>query len=187
MFPKAGETVPEIRFPGFDGAWEEHELVEMFKYEQPTKYIVENDNYESCSKFPVLTANKGFILGYTDETDGLYDKGDVIIFDDFTCDHKFVNFPFKVKSSAIKFLTSKENYDLQFLSKLLNSIDQKPLSHQRHWISVMQPTMVLTPSLEEQQKIGSFFKALDEKIELQKQKVDAIKEYKKGLSQQMFI
>lgn len=187
MFPKDGEAVPEIRFPGFEGEWEEHELSEMFNYEQPTKYIVKNDNYEGCTKYPVLTANKGFILGYTNEIDGVYDKGDVIIFDDFTCDHKFVNFSFKVKSSAIKFLTSKENFDLWFLSELLGVINQQPLSHQRHWLSVMQPLMVFVPVLEEQQKIGSFFKALNEQIDLQKQKIELIKEYKKGLLQQMFI
>ena len=186
MFPKTGETVPEIRFPEFTGDWEEHELSEMFNYEQPSKYIVKNNDYEGCSKYPVLTANKGFILGYTDETEGIYDKGEVIIFDDFTCDHKFVNFPFKVKSSAIKFLTPKVNYNLSFLSELLNVMNQQPLSHQRHWISVMQPSIALTPSLEEQKKIGEYFSNLDNLIAFQQKEIDGYKELKKGLLQQMF-
>lgn len=186
MFPKTGETVPEIRFPEFTGDWEEHELSEMFNYEQPSKYIVKNDDYEGCSKYPVLTANKGFILGYTDETEGIYDKGKVIIFDDFTCDHKFVNFPFKVKSSAIKFLTPKDNYNLSFLSELLSVMNQQPLSHQRHWISVMQPSIALIPSLEEQKKIGEYFSNLDNLITLQQKELDGYKELKKGLLQQMF-
>lgn len=186
MFPKTGETVPEIRFPEFTGDWEEHELSEMYNYEQPSKYIVKNDDYEGCSKYPVLTANKGFILGYTDETEGIYDKGEVIIFDDFTCDHKFVNFPFKVKSSAIKFLTPKDNYNLSFLSELLSVMNQQPLSHQRHWISVMQPSIALIPSLEEQKKIGEYFSNLDNLITLQQKEIDGYKELKKGLLQQMF-
>lgn len=186
MFPKKGKTVPEVRFPEFTGDWEEHELSEMFNYEQPSKYIVKNDDYEGCSKYPVLTANKGFILGYTDETEGIYDKGEVIIFDDFTCDHKFVNFPFKIKSSAIKFLTPKDNYNLSFLSELLNVMNQQPLSHQRHWISVMQPSIALTPSLEEQKKIGEYFSNLDNLIALQQKELDGYKELKKGLLQQMF-
>lgn len=186
MFPKQGELVPEIRFPEFTDDWEEHELFEMFNYEQPSKYIVKNDDYEGCSKYPVLTANKGFILGYTDETEGIYDKGEVIIFDDFTCDHKFVNFPFKVKSSAIKFLTPKNNYNLSFLSELLSVMNQQPLSHQRHWISVMQPSIALIPSLEEQKKIGEYFSNLDNLIALQQKELDGYKELKKGLLQQMF-
>lgn len=186
MFPKKGDKVPEIRFPEFTGDWEEHELSEMFNYEQPSKYIVKNDDYEGCSKYPVLTANKGFILGYTDETEGIYDKGEVIIFDDFTCDHKFVNFPFKVKSSAIKFLTPKDNYNLSFLSELLSVMNQQPLSHQRHWISVMQPSIALIPSLEEQKKIGEYFSNLDDLITLQQKELDGYKELKKGLLQQMF-
>lgn len=177
---------PKLRFPEFTGDWKEHELAEMFNYEQPSKYIVKNDDYEGCSKYPVLTANKGFILGYTDETDGIYDKGNVIIFDDFTCDHKFVNFPFKVKSSAIKLLTSKDNYDLSFLSELLSVMNQQPLSHQRHWISVMQPSTALVPSFSEQQKIASLFSELDNLIQSAEKELEGYRELKQGMLQKMF-
>ena len=79
------------------------EIKDILDYEQPTKYIVDKDEYSSDSTLvPVLTANKAFILGYTNENNGIYNKGECIIFDDFTMDSKFVNFPFKVKSSAIK-------------------------------------------------------------------------------------
>ena len=92
-------------------------------YEQPTKYLVSDTDYSSdASKIPVLTANKSFVLGYTNEKFGIYDKGECIIFDDFTMDLKFVDFPFKVKSSAIKILTPKLNVNLRFVFEYLLSI-----------------------------------------------------------------
>ena len=83
-------------------------IKDILEYEQPTKYFVSNTNYSSNkSLVPVLTANKAFILGYTDENFGIYDKDECIIFDDFTMDIKYVDFRFKVKSSAIKILKAK--------------------------------------------------------------------------------
>ena len=73
---------------------ESFEINQLLDYEQPTAYIVANDEYSTdTSLTPVLTANKGFILGYTDEKFGIYQKGECIIFDDFTMDAKYVSFP----------------------------------------------------------------------------------------------
>ena len=84
----------------------EYTLDELLPYEQPTKYIVESTKYDDSYETPVLTAGKSFILGYTDEKEGIFEKDrlPVIIFDDFTTASQFVNFPFKVKSSAMKIL-----------------------------------------------------------------------------------
>ena len=99
---------------------ESFEINQLLDYEQPTAYIVANDEYSTdTSLTPVLTANKGFILGYTDEKFGIYQKGECIIFDDFTMDAKYVSFPFKVKSSAIKILTAKPNVNLRFMFEYL--------------------------------------------------------------------
>ena len=100
---------------------ESFEINQLLDYEQPTAYIVANDEYSTdTSLTPVLTANKGFILGYTDEKFGIYQKGECIIFDDFTMDAKYVSFPFKVKSSAIKILTAKPNVNLRFMRSSIN-------------------------------------------------------------------
>ena len=65
--------------------------------------------YKEEYNIPVLTAGKTFILGYTNEEKGIYEasKNSVIIFDDFTTDNKWVDFDFKVKSSAMKIISSK--------------------------------------------------------------------------------
>ena len=85
--------------------YKEYELGELLYYEQPTPYIVESTDYNDTYETPVLTAGKSFILGYTDEKEGIYDQLPVIIFDDFTTASQYVNFKFKVKSSAMKILT----------------------------------------------------------------------------------
>lgn len=57
------------------------ELGEVLIYEQPTKYIVRSSNYDDNYKTPVLTAGQSFILGYTDEQNGIYkaSKGNEVI------------------------------------------------------------------------------------------------------------
>ncbi len=74
----------KIRLPGFSGEWEEKRLGDLLTYERPDKYIVHSTKYTTKGSVPVLTANKSFILGYTNERFGIYDKLPVIIFDDFT-------------------------------------------------------------------------------------------------------
>ena len=91
-------------------------LGDVLEYEQPTKYIVQNSDYSDEYEIPVLTAGKSFLLGYTDEKSNVFDNVPVIIFDDFTTSFKYVDFPFKVKSSAMKILKAKESVaDIKFL------------------------------------------------------------------------
>ncbi|MEI0700204.1 hypothetical protein R4K92_14910 [Brachyspira intermedia] len=83
------------------------ELNSVIDYEQPSKYIVQDTKYNNDYDVPVLTAGQSFILGYTNEKDGIYKankKEPVIIFDDFTTSFHWVDFNFKVKSSAMKML-----------------------------------------------------------------------------------
>ena len=182
----------EARFTKSDGTdfedWQEYTLGDLLDYEQPTKYIVDDDNYEGKTTYPVLTANKGFILGYTDETHGVYDKGTVIIFDDFTCDFKYVDFPFKVKSSAMKMLTCKsDRVTTEFMYVLLKSLAYRPLGHQRHWISVMAPTEVSVPETAEQEIIYSCVKTYENKIAAEKAILNDWETLKKGFMQQLLI
>ena len=104
---------------------------DVLDYEQPQPYIVENTEY-TAEGIPVLTANKAFVLGYTSETNGIYDQGDCIIFDDFTLDCKYVDFPFKVKSSAIKILTAKNKELLRYTFEFLKYLDLSTEEHKRH-------------------------------------------------------
>jgi len=186
LFPCEGSNTPELRFAGFTGAWEEKTLGEVLSYIQPTPYIVDSTVYDSAG-IPVLTAGKTFVLGYTDEADGIFTNLPTIIFDDFTTESRYINFPFKVKSSAIKMLTLKDdNNDLYFLYSLMSTIDFTVGAHKRYWISEFQNLIVSIPSLPEQRKIASCLSSLDTLIEVQQERITLLKTHKKGLLQQLF-
>jgi type I restriction enzyme S subunit len=131
---------------------------EHIDYEQPTKYIVESTDYSDSNPTPVLTAGQTFILGHTDETLGIYEASPVnpvIIFDDFTTAFKWVDFPFKVKSSAMKILTlsKKSNLSLRFLFHYMGVIGFSATEHARHWISIYSQIEIPVPPAAVQQEI----------------------------------
>ncbi len=170
---------------GYD--YENMKIKDVLDFEQPTKYIVDSDEYINDDKaIPVLTANKAFILGYCNENN-YYDKGDSIIFDDFTMDMKYTNFNYKVKSSAIKILTAKENHDLKFLYELLLSLNLTSEEHKRHYISTVQEMNVKIPSIEIQKNISSKLNLIDNKIVLEEEFFNSLIKLKKGLMQNMFV
>ena len=118
----------------------------LLEYEQPTKYIVNDTNYKPTYKTPVLTAGKSFILGYTNETDN--------IFDDFTTESKFVDFPFKVKSSAMKILHANQDLVLpKYAFYLMQATEIDHENHQRYWISTYSQEIVALPPIMEQERI----------------------------------
>ena len=181
---KEKRRVPKLRFPGFTEDWEQRKFRELFEYERPDAYIVKSDNYNDVFNMPVLTANKAFILGYTNEENS-YNKPS-IIFDDFTLDRKYVDFPYMLKSSAIKILTSKNQHNLRFLFERLNSTRFEVLGHARHYISVVQNTSTLCPSIEEEFCISNLLTRLDEIITLHQRKLEHLNLKKKALLQKLF-
>ncbi|MCT6876314.1 restriction endonuclease subunit S [Frischella perrara] len=191
MFPADGELKPKLRFEGFYGDWLEKGLIELLKYEQPTKYIVTNVDYNDNYKIPVLTAGQSFILGYTNDSKNIYKANTqqpVIIFDDFTTSSHYVDFPFKIKSSAIKILTLKNCInDFYFIFYLLKNINYLPQNHERHWISKFSKFKVFVPSDIEQKKIGNFFKLLDKKIALEQRKLEKLNNIKQAYLNEMFV
>ena len=172
-------------------SWEQRKLGDVFKYEQPQTYIVENTEYDDKNKIPVLTAGQSFILGYTDEHFGIKEanqRNPVIIFDDFTTSSHYVDFPFKVKSSAIKLLTLSTTKDNVYCAyNVLKNISYLPVSHERHWISTFTKFDILLPkSVDEQELIGEYFKLLDKLITLHQRKLDRLKNIKKSMLDKMF-
>lgn len=165
---------PKIRFNGFTDDCKQRKLGEMLKYEQPTKYIVKSTEYDVNFKTPVLTAGQSFILGYTNEEDGIkYASKDnpVIIFDDFTTGNHYVDFPFKIKSSAMKLLSlNNDNCDFYFVYYILKNIKYEPQSHERHWISKFSDFSVFVPNVKEQRIISTFLREIDQTITLHQQK-----------------
>ena len=170
----------------FSDEWQRIELGLLLDYQQPTPYLVESTAYSDSYETPVLTAGKTFILGYTNESSGIYqDQLPVIIFDDFTTDSKYVDFQFKAKSSAMKILTAKKGVSIKFVFEAMQLLQFTVGGHQRHWISVFSNLVIPLPNLKEQQKIAEVLSLADQEIENLQKKLDCLKQEKKALMQQL--
>ncbi len=155
-------------------------------YEQPQPYIVEDTEYTDEGT-PVLTANKAFVLGYTSESEGIYVKGDCIIFDDFTLDCKYVDFPFKVKSSAIKILTAKNEELLRYTFEYLKYLDLSTDEHKRHYIAETQNQELILPNPQIVRTIARIFSVLSLRLETVVKQRNMFEKQKQYLLRQMFI
>lgn len=169
--------------------WIEITLGDVMKYEQPYKYTVKSTAYDDKSGIPVLTAGKSFILGYTNEIDNIYTNYPVIIFDDFTTDCKFVDFPFKVKSSAMKFLSPKNEKDqnINFFFEIIKSLRVRGTSsdHKRRWISEFSKIKIYTPLFCEQKQIAEILITTDITIEETDKLIAKYQRIKTGLMQDL--
>jgi restriction endonuclease S subunit len=154
--------------------WPMVELGEVLDYEQPTDYIVETENYNDKYKTPVLTAGKSFLLGYTNEENGIFPAENlpVIIFDDFTTATKFVDFPFKVKSSAMKILKAKENVNISYAFYMMQKLNFDASQHKRYWISQYSKIQIPLPPLEVQEQIVAEIEKYQKVIDGAKQVVE---------------
>lgn len=174
------------RLPGFSGEWEVKKIGELLKYERPDKYFVKSDDYQDSAKTPVLTANKSFVLGHTNEDFGIYDDLPAIIFDDFTTDSKFVEFRFKIKSSAIKILKARSaETNLKFVYKKMRLINFPLGEHKRHYISEFQHVEIPTPKSAEQTAIAEVLSDMDAELAALEQRRDKTRDLKQGMMQEL--
>ena len=144
--------------------WAVCRLEDILDYEQPQAYIVNNTDYSDEYETPVLTAGKSFIIGYTNETNGICDRLPVIIFDDFTTDSKLVDFPFKVKSSAMKILRTKGEINIDYIAYYMSITRLIGDTHKRYWISEYSKLLIPIPPYQEQLRIVETIETIFDKI-----------------------
>lgn len=169
----------------------EYELGELLCYEQPTAYIVETTDYNGEYKTPVLTAGKSFILGYTNEETGIFTNLPVIIFDDFTTASQYVNFPFKVKSSAMKILIPNTELVLpKYIYYRMQVIQFDHSTHKRYWIQQYSKIKVTIPPFPEQERIVNrieeLFSQLDDGVETLKKTKAQLAVYRQAVLKEAF-
>ena len=145
--------------------WCECQLENIVKYEQPQAYIVKSTDYDDRYLTPVLTAGKSFIIGYTNETEGIYQNTPCIIFDDFTTDSKLVDFPFKVKLSAMKILRVADSIEIEYVAMFMNITRLIGDTHKRYWISEYPKLCIPIPPKEEQKRITNAVNVMFEKLD----------------------
>ena len=144
--------------------WAVCRLEDILDYEQPQAYIVNSTDYSDEYETPVLTAGKSFIIGYTNETNGICDRLPVIIFDDFTTDSKLVDFPFKVKSSAMKILRTKGEINIDYIAYYMSITRLIGDTHKRYWISEYSKLLIPIPPYQEQLRIVETIETIFDEI-----------------------
>ena len=146
--------------------WELCRLEDILEYEQPQAYIVKSTEYSDKYITPVLTPGKTFVLGYTNESEGIYNALPVIIFDDFTTESKYVDFPFKVESSAMKILRAKGEIDIRYVAFFMSITRLAGDTHKRYWISEYSKLYIPIPPFQEQKRIVAKIKELSMQLDL---------------------
>lgn len=171
--------------------WIEVTLEDVLDYIQPTNYIVDSTEYSDIYKIPVLTAGKSFILGYTNEDYNVFSNFPVIIFDDFTTAIQYVNFRFKVKSSAMKILNPKSLFvNLKYVFYYMHTIRHNTDTHKRYWISEYSKLKIkLAPFYEQRAivtKIEELFSELDSGIASLNKAKDKLEIYRQAVLKKAF-
>ena len=151
--PKAVASCDNPHYEQIPDGWCFCTLEDIVDYEQPQAYIVHSTDYSDSYKIPVLTAGKSFVIGYTNEQDGICNNIPVIIFDDFTTDSKYVDFPFKVKSSAMKILHVKDGINIKYVAYFMSITRLIGDTHKRYWISEYSKVTIPLPPKAEQDRI----------------------------------
>jgi len=144
-------------------------LGELLNYEQPGRYIVKSTEYDNKYPTPVLTAGQSFVLGKTNESEGIFMANKdtpVIIFDDFTTSNHWVDFDFKVKSSAMKMLKPKQRDDInfKFIYYSIQCIKYTAQDHARQWISKYSQFTIPIPSIREQNRVVDILDKFDKLV-----------------------
>ncbi len=151
--PKAEITCDNEHYQNLPKGWGICRLEDIVDYEQPTAYIVNSTSYNDTYPIPVLTAGKSFIIGHTNEVEGIYSNLPCIIFDDFTTDSKLVDFSFKVRSSAMKILQVKKGIEIDFVAMFMSITRLIGDTHKRYWISEYSKLVIPVPPHAEQKRI----------------------------------
>jgi type I restriction enzyme S subunit len=176
----------QTRLPGFSEEWDVKRLGELLAYEQPTNYLVSSSEYSDSNDIPVLTAGKTFLLGYTNEGEGIFSNLPVIIFDDFTTAIKYVTFPFKAKSSAMKLLKPRNpSVNLRLVYEMMQLIEFELSEHKRYWISEYQKLEIKLPDEKEQTAIAAALSDMDAEISALVARRDKTRDLKQAMMQEL--
>lgn len=208
MFPKEGERVPEIRFPGFTDSWEQRKLKDV------TERVRGNDGRMDL---PTLTISagrgwldqrerfSGNIAGKEQKNYTLLKKGQLsynhgnsklakygAVFELRTYEEALV--PRVYHSFETNELAIPDFIEYMFATKLPDRELGKLVSSGARMDGLLNINFdefmgikIMTPSCEEQKKIGSFFKQLDDTIALHQRELEILQETKKAFLQKMFV
>lgn len=182
--------IPELRFPEFqnDGEWGSLPISDNIITITPPKKIPSSE-YKANGCYPIIDQSTKFIAGYSDDEMALIniEQSDYIVFGDHTCTLKLINFPFIQGADGIKIFKPKGVLlSARYLYQYLSAYPIISNEYKRHFSDLKEKQIIYPHNLNEQHKIADCLSSLDDYINVTKQKVDQLKEYKKGLMQRLF-
>ena len=189
LFPAEGKTLPEWRFPEFQGCgeWKISTVEDSFETIAPPKKIVKSE-YNDSGKYPIVDQSQEYIAGWTDDETAIVEyRRPLIIFGDHTCVLKFMSQPFAQGADGIKILLAHHKLHEKFAYYCLENIPLNSSGYQRHF-SALKEFSIKFPDKNsgEQQKIADCLSEIDLLIKQQAKKVEQLKAHKKGLMQGLF-
>ena len=180
MFPQnGGGNLPLIRFKGFNREWKYFNFETLFSIVNDSKSNVPTNQYKTVGKYPIIDQSKDFIVGFTNNNNPIVPSSGYIIFGDHTREFKYVDFPFYTGADGTQILRCKQDDVVPiFAYYLCLSLTIPNTGYNRHLKYVKESRFPIPPSIEEQERIASFFRSLDTKISLQTQRIEKLKQLK---------
>lgn len=186
---KENKIIPELRFPKFknDEEWNKDIVDNLVLTITPPKKL-SSSNYQENGKYPIIDQSKNYYCGWTNDNEAIITNDlPLIIFGDHTCIIKIAKEPFAQGADGIKILKAKDKIFPEYLFHYLKHNEVVMEDYKRHY-SILKDKVVVYPNIDsgEQQKIASCLSSLDEVITAQSQKLEHLKDHKKGLMQNLF-
>lgn len=179
MFPRKGQKVPEKRFPGFTDDWEQRKLGDLLQT-LPFKQFLKEP--EPDGKYEIIQQGNEPVIGFANGTP-CGDYKDVVIFGDHTLSLYKPQHPFFVATDGVRIVKGQQDTDGYYLLSLLERYKPQSEGYKRYYSILADTNCITTYNTSEQEKIGVFFKLLDNLITLHQRKLDEMKKQKKALMQ----
>ena len=183
MFPKDGESVPEIRFAGFTDPWEQRKFSDIVD-------VCSGKDYKHLEEGPIPVYGTGGFMTSVDEALS-YDRDAVGIGRKGTIDKPYLlKAPFWTVDTLF-YAIPKSDMDLEFVHCSFLNVDWKSKDESTGLPSLskeaINETIALVPSFNEQSRLGEFFSDLDSLITLHQRKLELLQNIKKSLLDKMFV
>lgn len=164
--------------------WERFPFNELYKSIPNKKFQIQSTEYLKNGNYIVIDQGQNYIAGFSNNKDKLFTDVPCIIYGDHTTFVKYSDKPFIVGADGTKLL--KSNIFPKFAYYLLNANNVMPTGYHRHFSALKEKIFYSATTLEEQQKIADFLSAVDNQIDIQRQRVEVMETQKKGLLDKVF-
>ena len=145
-------------------------------------FQISKSDYKDCGSTPIVDQGQSFIAAYTD-TKNVFTDTPFVLFGDHTRIVKWIDFPCVIGADGVQAIKAQKQIDIKFLYYLLSNTELPNLGYSRHMSILKEKVFYVPTDVKVQQAIANCLTLIDKQIEIQKQKLAAMQEQKKGLMQ----